>query len=758
MPLLRFNRYAKMWALSALIVGVVIAGALHQPIELVKNMLIWRTSEHSFDKDLVLVEMDVRSTEYVGSVPWPRAQHAKLYQAITAGQPKRIGVDVLFESQINAADDKALLETLRNSKTPFYLAAYGRYDGEAYSVPTSPLRLDRVSQMASINTSMLFGFPIYQIADIRHNGRRLPMMSEALSGIKAPIDPMPIDWGYNFDSLTRVSAADILSGRQDPAIFKDKIVLVGAVDPQWNDMLQAPFHASELIPGAWSHMASIQTLREHQYITYRDIPALALTMLLLLLALWRNKRSWLWTYVSIFISNCSLALISYHWMRFDAQIGPALIGAFCFCLLAARKDAADMGTNINEATGLGTFAALNGQRWKDRVVILAYFPQLEENRLSYNETERLAFIDSIIKRLELAAEGQALYHDLRGQFIFGLRLSEGHDIEDHVEALRTLFVASLIGGDASIVMRPILVADFETSLSMEQRIRQMQDTAHSKDAAKNSWVTSSGNSEKGRHRLIAAALNNPEERATIEAYFQPQISLATGKMEALEALARWKHPTLGTLSPAEFIHVGEHEGLMAEVTLCVAKSALRQLPELRVIEPNVKMAINMPGGLLADSPFLQQFREIMQMYAAQPSDVIIEITEGSEYEYSGRLASNLDWLRNEGFFVALDDFGQGFSNVTKLAAMPIDEIKLDMAIIRNADKDPEKQAIIGSVCIMARRLSKIIVAEGVDSEALVDLLSELGVHRIQGELSGMPMPAHVLIDNFNAMQKKSAQG
>ena len=231
------------------------------------------------------------------------------------------------------------------------------------------------------------------------------------------------------------------------------------------------------------------------------------------------------------------------------------------------------------------------------------------------------------------------------------------------------------------------------------------------------------------------------EGEQFELHYQPQIEVRTGRIVGIEALIRWNHPTLGLLAPGHFIGVAEDAGLIMAIWEWVLVAALIQHNAwLAQGLPAVTIAVNLSSAQFADPALAERVEEIARVVGVPLDYLELEVTESMLLVDSDAALKTLTALRGMGVKIAIDDFGTGYSSLSYLRRLPLDKIKLDQSFIRDAGNEGDV-AITRAIIAMAQSLKLAVVAEGVETQAQIDLLLSLGCTTVQGFLLGRPLPA-----------------
>ena len=212
--------------------------------------------------------------------------------------------------------------------------------------------------------------------------------------------------------------------------------------------------------------------------------------------------------------------------------------------------------------------------------------------------------------------------------------------------------------------------------------------------------------------------------------YQPIIHLRTGTVLAVEALLRWNHPELGRLLPDDFIRVAEHTGLVNPLTSFVLERALSDWP-MSSRPDACSISINVSPRSLHHAAFPGRIREILDAHGAPPSSLTLEITENLVMSDPDRAARCLDELSDMGVRLVIDDFGKGYSSLSYLRRLPVDEIKIDRSFLLGL-ADGEDSTLVRCMIDLAHNLGMTAVAEGVETESVCEQLIDLNCDAVQG--------------------------
>jgi EAL domain-containing protein (putative c-di-GMP-specific phosphodiesterase class I) len=236
------------------------------------------------------------------------------------------------------------------------------------------------------------------------------------------------------------------------------------------------------------------------------------------------------------------------------------------------------------------------------------------------------------------------------------------------------------------------------------------------------------------------------ERKEFLPWFQPKIAMQTGQLKGVEALARWRHPQRGLLSPACFIETLEGHPLMADFTLVLVQQVLQYILHWQQSGlPALTVSVNLSADNLSDRAFIDRLTALVMQSGVAPASLVWEVTETSVMRQLSQALTNMGRLRLMGFGLAMDDFGIGYSSMQQFARCPFTELKIDRAFVNGAAQWPNRLLVLKSALDLGQSLGVATVAEGVETEEDWKLLRNLGCDLAQGYLLAKPMPAEELV-------------
>ncbi|HEU5035019.1 MAG TPA: EAL domain-containing protein, partial [Mycobacteriales bacterium] len=327
-----------------------------------------------------------------------------------------------------------------------------------------------------------------------------------------------------------------------------------------------------------------------------------------------------------------------------------------------------------------------------------------------------------------------------------------HDVDEDSAAtvaqkvLDSFTEAFTVGGRTVFTSTSVGIATFPDNGPDAEALLKHADTAMYRAKARGrnvfQFYTADMSMRASVKLSLESSLHTAIERRQLTLHFQPQVSMHDGRLVGLEALARWRHPRLGYISPYAFIPLAEESGLIQPLGEWAVESACRQLKEWSEQGlPVVPVAVNVSAQQLSHRP-VDDLIERTLAAAGLPGGLLeVELTETVLVDDVHQVSAFLERLQELGVRTSIDDFGTGYSGLSYLAQMPINTLKIDRSFVQQIGAPTGDQGIIGAIIALAAQLGLEVVAEGVETYAQARVLAAHGCGRMQGYLVSPPVPA-----------------
>lgn len=373
----------------------------------------------------------------------------------------------------------------------------------------------------------------------------------------------------------------------------------------------------------------------------------------------------------------------------------------------------DNFSEINETLGLEYGDAVLreiGSRWRDVL--------RDGDTVARIGSDEFA---ALIVGVKSAAEAPSIASTLLGEAGLPIKVKD-----------ETLYCTMSLG----MALFPEHSADADTLIRRAHVAMEMAQHSHSGYA-----IYQPGNDLHRRSRLaLIGELGHGLEHNHLFLLYQPQVDATSGKIVAVEALARWQHPEHGTIPPGEFIGLAEESGLIWPLTTWVLDNALAQLSEWHSDGLYLRLSVNVSALNLYYPGFTEMVGAALVSRGIDPKWLRLELTESDVMGDPDRALEVLTELRGLGVGISIDDFGTGYSSLAHLQRLPVDELKIDKSFV-DTIKNADDRIIVRSTIELGRSLGLLVVGEGVEDEETWEIMRDLGCHLVQGFHFSPPVPA-----------------
>ncbi len=360
-----------------------------------------------------------------------------------------------------------------------------------------------------------------------------------------------------------------------------------------------------------------------------------------------------------------------------------------------------------------------------------------------------ALLQMVAKKLREVTRSSDLLARLGGdEFAIVIPESDIHDAKQFADKLLEELkqISIPLKGSSYRISASVGIVTYPQHGSTFQELLSNADLAmyQAKESGRNCWHVFL-DSEQAREQLSAKVTwKDRIERALAEdrltLHFQPIMNIASGEISHYEVLVRMISREGNLIMPGEFIGVAERTGLIHQINRYVLKASIEKLASLKGMDKPITLSINLSGRVIDDPQLLQQLTHLLSSHDVDPQNLVFELTETAalaDVNAAERLMTELQAL---GCRFALDDFGVGFSSFYYLRELPLDIVKIDGSFIKQLPSNPKDQVFVKALTEMAHALGKETVAEFVEDETTLNLLTDLGVVYAQGFYIGRPSP------------------
>ncbi len=353
---------------------------------------------------------------------------------------------------------------------------------------------------------------------------------------------------------------------------------------------------------------------------------------------------------------------------------------------------------------------------------------------------------SVVREVDLVAR-------IGGDEFAIVQISDGNPDASSVLARRLLTTVAQpydINGQQAAVGASIGIAIYGQDGNAPDLLLRRADTAlyRAKENGRNTYCRFEAAMDV-RHQeraLIERDLRHAIELGQLELAYQPIYEIVADELKGFEALLRWNHPTRGLIKPDHFIPVAEMSGLIVPIGLWVIEVACAEAAGWNGLTgasdaPPLHVAVNLSPVQFRELDLPDKIAEILERTGLSGTQLELEVTEGLLLDDSQQVSRTIERLKQQGIRITLDDFGSAYASLSYLRRFPFDRIKIDRTFITKIAEDRQSRAIVEAILTLSRNLNLDVVAEGVQSQAELDILQVLGCNHVQGFLTGKPLSA-----------------
>lgn len=296
----------------------------------------------------------------------------------------------------------------------------------------------------------------------------------------------------------------------------------------------------------------------------------------------------------------------------------------------------------------------------------------------------------------------------------------------------------IVGASIGISIFPDDGSDYEALIrNADAALNRVKDSGRGKFE----FFSQRLNVESRRRLTLERGLRSAIENDELRVHYQPQVKLVDRSLHGAEALLRWKHPTLGDVSPAEFIPIAEQTNLIVDIGNWVVDRVCEDISRFVTAGLDCRtISINVSGRQLQDNRLVSVVDNALARHGVDAEMIKLEVTETAIAANVDNAVDTLARLQERGVHIAMDDFGTGFSSLSYLNEMPFDFLKIDQSFVRSIGGKRDVTNIIRAIITMAHELGKTIIAEGVETEQQEEFLKRYRVQIGQGYLYSKPLP------------------
>ena len=693
-------------------------------------------------QDIVLVAIDDATLNQLGRREPTRFEDAKLIDNLIAAGVDRVVFDRAFADPASAAEDAHFARTLARHRGKVWLGgAPGVKNGlrEIAPIVPAPMFRKHANVASMIGSALPYSLSVRFRTASNLENTTIPSISAVLAGFEGKPTWYYPDYAFQPTGVPVMSYSVITSGWFDPAELKGKRVLVGWTHRESSDVFQFPGLGS--VPGPYFHIIGAHTLKRGLPLDLGSWPALLVLIATLVWQIRSGARSSRKIWQAAIILLVVPFLLDGLGVNVDVLSG--LLGLLVAWIGFGRIAKKYYNTDVDAFT---TSAMPLDKTSSEKDVYALKVSNLAELSEEWSDTQMGEFVSNLISFIKGPGDAREVAFEKDVLIWLAPRII-GNTLEKHADGLAMMLKMAINHDTRAAGSAPALGIDTHYELPVRQRIKkavQAADEAASKGLR--FLVNNAAYIEARQHRLeLIRLLEKGLRDRAIGVGYQPKVDLHTGKVVGAEALIRWQPEGAGYVNPQELVVTAEANDMINDLTLIVMDVALKDAREALKADPDFKLAINMSAKSLSDTDFLFDVMTLLGQHRFPGRNLTLELTETAKLD-DARIAGQIKALQARDISLSVDDFGTGHSNLEYLESLPSNELKIDKRFVQGMTSSEESKAIVRATIEIAHSLGKVVVAEGVETEAIAACLREMRCDQGQGYLFAKAIPMRQLVE------------
>jgi EAL domain-containing protein (putative c-di-GMP-specific phosphodiesterase class I)/CHASE2 domain-containing sensor protein len=681
-------------------------------------------------RDIVFIAVDDRTLNALGKPQPSRMEDSQLMDRLFASGVEKIAWDRAHADPESPAADARFAATLERYKGKVWLGmipetglSFQKLD-EILPLEDFRLHAPAGSMLASVSP---FGLGARIPTQVETSGIKYPSLAGVLAGYEGPSRRLRPDLAIDPRSFPAYSYIDVLHGRIGAAELKGKRVIIGAAFLFSSDIYDHPLYGR--LPGAMLHISGAHTLKRGIPLDLMWYPAMLVgTLSILLQAIGRSRSA-----SPLWVAVVALAAVAFLFDEtvINIDIMPAVL-ALGFAAYGYHRISKKCYSSDVDAMTTSAFSLDKANAACD--VYALKISNLSEISEEWSERELGDFVNSLIAYVKEPGEVDDIAFERDVLVWFAPRM-DAMSLDRHADGLALMLKTAIAYDWKSTNSTPALGIDINYALPVGQRIKKAMQAADEAAARAVRFIINDAAHLEARNQRLEMfrLLEKGMRDRDIGVAYQPKVDLASGRIVGAETLIRWRPNGEDYVNPQELVLAAEAGDRINELTLVVLERALLEAKHALAIDPRFKLAVNMSAKSLSDTHLLFDLMTLLGRHHFPGENLTLELTETAKLE-DDRIAAQVAALKARGIGLSIDDFGTGQSNLEYIEKLPSSELKIDKKFVRHMATSEESRAVVRATIEIAHSLGKIVVAEGVEDEAVAAELRDMGCEQAQGFL------------------------
>ena len=739
-------------ASGGLLLPFVVAATLgyigfFEPLEDVVRAARYAVAKTPPSGKVVVVAVDDKSVRTFGGTYFSWAVEARAIEKIMGAGARALYFDRAFADERPTAEVAMLRDQIAKFRGSVFVGGMNEDSGKTVA---PNLNLNAQKSIVSLSGEKgPFGVAVRLARAGRVSGRNVASLSASAAsllgrGQQKTGDSYEPDFSIDHTEIETISLADLLAPKYATERLRGRVILFGYTAKAFHDVHKIPFQG--WVSGPHIQAIGIETLLSGnpRHMDFKALLALCAAYLIFMKK-WFQTRDLLKRSAGLVVILLgTTALLGQLLILVD--VVPALLFS-CWILLAERFKQKSM---VDNKSGFCNDRALSLQLDSSQILIAMLMTDYKM-LVGSGFVESSAPLISAIERIvcETSSSRKIYHRDEYVYFCLDCRLQTS-EVRGHLEGLERILKSGVYLNNSALPIKVRFGCDSSAGNRPSQRIAAASaaaSLAHETHTLAR-WVDGTEWDVQIRDAKLLSEFQFAVKQEDVKLAYQPKVSAISGHIVGIEALIRWVDRTRGPIAASEVVAAFERSDSLNVLTWFVLEQAMKDMRLIHRASGGTVVSVNISQNMLLEPSFVPMTRSLLSRYAMRASWLRLEITEDSSIGKSDEIIAVMDQLIRMGVTFSIDDFGSGFSNLDQVSNCPIAEVKIDRSIVADIDVNPKHLILVRSSIEMIHDLGCVVVAEGVETEAVRAILEHEGCDQIQGYLTGKPMFLDQLLDAF----------
>lgn len=683
-------------------------------------------------QDIAFIAIDDKTIAALGGKVPTRDHDSRVVDSLFASGVSVVTFDRAHADPESPATDAAFVEMLKRHQGKVWLgiAPIGRIGMQEMSEMAPLPEFREHARLAAMNgKGSPFGLSMAFDTRVELQGQTHPSLSAVLAGYSGPKVRYRPDFAFRPSTILTFSYADVLNGVVPESELRGKNVIIGDAHYNSTDFFLLPLSAENLVPGAYFHIMGAHTLRRGVPVDLMWFPGLMIAGLGIA-ALARRRSKSIRTAAITVAGLLALPLVTDE-LGINIDVMPAILAMIWAGIGLHRINRKYFSSDVDAMT---TSAISSDKPSDHRDVYALKIANLIELSEEWTPREIGEFVNTIIAYVKGPGEiGDVAFE--RDLLVWLAPRTDSGELERHADGLALMLKTAIAYDWQSSNSAPALGIDTNYDLPVASRIKKaMQAAEEAASRGVRFIINDAAHLEARVNKLhLIRVLEKGLRDRDISVAYQPKVDLASSRIVGAETLIRWRPEGLDFVNPQDLVLAAEAADRINELTLVVMEKALIDGKQALALDPRFKLAVNMSAKSLSDTHLLFDIMTLLGRFNFPPENLTLELTETAKLE-DDRIAPQIAALKARGIWLSIDDFGTGESNLEYIEKLPSSELKIDKRFVQHMETSEESRAVVRATIEIAHSLGKVVVAEGVEDEAVATTLRAMGCDQAQGYL------------------------